>query len=187
MSEEQRVEIYGIISDELRTVEEEIPIRLILGAFDGDIWPHLNETARLRIENRLIRSIRDGRYRQRDDRCIGGAFGTWGQRYLQYFILKEEVLNTLCSKLRSSNVEEEKYVLKYFFSSLDRLASTIPPQLDRILIAKLKAGNTEFRDALDWGPWADDVWSVELREAHKAFEEKSKPDDSLDEDIPFRS
>jgi hypothetical protein len=115
LNEEERVQVYDVISEELKTFDDETTIRLIISSFDGEIWPYLNEAARLRIENRLVRSIREGRYDHTSGRCRGGALGTWSTGLFPYFLLKQEALHAVNDKLRSNNKEEEDYFFNTYF------------------------------------------------------------------------
>ncbi|NUM43091.1 MAG: TIGR02391 family protein [Anaerolineales bacterium] len=114
----------AVISDELKTVNQDKVIRVTLQILPERLWPRINEIARLRIENKLIRSIASGRYDNLSEKCIEGGFGTWGIRFLRYFSLKYELCKTFLDKLQKTQ-EEQNYVAKYFYSSLPKVIDSI--------------------------------------------------------------
>ena len=97
VSSAEKQEIYQAISDLLKQTSEDGIIRRIIQAF-VEIWPKLEESARLRIENKLIASIRDGKWDPDAKRCRSGGFGAWSPRIIRYFGLKDDVLYVLTKK-----------------------------------------------------------------------------------------
>lgn len=186
LSEDELRQVYEVISEELKTADDETTIRLIIGSFDGNVWPNIDEAARLRIENRLIRSVREGRYNSKQDTCRGGALGTWSTRLLPYFSLKQEFLRAVGDKLYSDSAEEEDYVFEYLFGSLKPLADPMPSQIESIFRAKLEKGNGRFYDAMIFDcPWDSKTLTPELSKAIDEFKEASESFEDFDDDIPF--
>ncbi len=85
--------------------------------FPPRLWPKIDEIARLRVENKLIHSIKEGRY-DADFNQTTSALGTWARDYAKYFTLKVELAESLAEKLGSQDIEAQNYVAKYFFSVL---------------------------------------------------------------------
>ena len=186
LSEEDLKQVYEVISDELRTVDDETTIRLIIASFDGSVWPNIDEAARLRIENRLIRAVREGRFNRKQNRFRGGALGTWSARLLPYFSLKQEFLLAIFDKLRSNSPEEEDYILHYLFRSLKPLASQMPSHIESIIRARLKKGDKRFYDAMIlMCPWDAKTYTLELAKAIEEFREAEASFTDFDDDIPF--
>lgn len=186
LTEEERKQVKDAISQELRTADDETTIRLIIGSFSGDIWPGIDEVVRLRIENRLVRSIREGRFDRKQSRCRGGALGTWGTRILPYFSLKQDVLRAIHDKLSSNSEEEEDYVFQYLFSYLKYLTDQMPPFLEYTFKRKLIAGDSRFYEALALNsPWGNLTWNAEFTEAYENFCAAESSNDDNPDDIPF--
>lgn len=186
LSDDELKQVYEVISEELRTAEDETTIRLVIGSFDGSIWPHIDEAARLRIENRLIRSVREGRYNRQQDSCRGGALGTWSTRLLSYFSLKNEFLRAVADKLRSESAEEEDYIFRYLFGNLKSLADPMPPHIESIIRTKLKKGSGRFHEAMIFScPWDTNTYTPELAKAIEEFQEAAQPFNAFEDDIPF--
>jgi uncharacterized protein (TIGR02391 family) len=189
LTDDERRQVHEVISEELTTADDEATMRLIIGSFESDIWPHLGEAPRLRIENKLIRSVREGRYVRLQKKCRGGAFGTWAGNLLPYFSLKKEFLYAVYNKLSSKIREEEDYVFQYIFDDLTPLADTMPPYFESEFLLKLKQGNVRFYDALNgFGcPWDQETWTPELTKAYDEFKaaENENAFQNFDDDIPF--
>lgn len=186
LSAEELTQVYEVISEELRTAEDETTIRLIIGSFDGSVWPHIDEAARLRIENRLIRAVREGRYNTKQNSCRGGALGTWATGLLPHFTLKQEFLRAVSDKLRSNSPEEEDYVFRYLFGSLRSLADSMPSTIESTIRARLQKGDGRFHDAMIFScPWDIKTYTPELTKAIDEFKEAQPSFNNLDDDIPF--
>lgn len=186
MSEDEKKQVHDVISEELKVVDDETTIRLIVASFRCKIWEHLNEVARLRIENRLIRSMREGRYDRTERRCRGGALGTWATSLFPVFLLKAEALHVLSDKLSSNVEEEEDYVFQYFFSQMHLLATPMPSAFDALFRRRLKAGSERFYEALAiQDSWGYDGWSADLKAAFVSFQVAQPTNEPEDDDIPF--
>lgn len=184
--EDERKQIDDVISEELKMADDENTIRQILGSFSGDVWPRLDEVARLRIENKLVRSIRDGRYDQKQQRCRSGGLATWAIRYLPNFLLKEEVLRAVSEKLRSNNTEEEDYVFAYLLPHLKAMSDQMPKSMELTFRTRLEAGNSRFHTALLVGePWDSKTWTDKLAKAYENFKAAEPANDQFSDDIPF--
>jgi hypothetical protein len=186
LTDDERRQVYEVLSEELKTADDEATIRVIIGSFDGDVWPHIDEAARLRVENRLVRSVREGRFNRHQGSCRGGALGTWSTRLLPHFSLKQEFLRAVWDKLRSGSDEEEDYIFQYLFASLKSLADPIPSYIESTIRTKLKQGNGRFHDAMFFScPWDSKTWTPELAKTVEEFKEAEKSFKDLDDDIPF--
>lgn len=186
LTEDELQQVNDVLSEELKTADDETTIRLIIGSFSEHIWPCLDEAARLRIENRLVRSIREGRYDRKQGRCRGGALCTWATGLFPYFLLKQEVLCAVDDKLGSNSDEEVDYVFQYLFAHLSSLSDQMPRVMERRFRNGLKAGDSRFYDALlIIPPWDSKTWTAELTTAYEEFKAAEPSDDSFFDDIPF--
>ena len=144
--------------------------------------------ARLRIENKLLSEIKKGRYDLTKRRCSSGALGTWAEGVAHHFVLKDELITTLLSKLESSDKAEQAYVFQFFFNAFPRLMDVPSPRYVQVMRAGLERGNTLFRDAVDlieWlGPDTNDPWLAPFLQDFQNFEENAQAVVTED-DIPF--
>ena len=188
LGEEEKTELYAVISDEWKTTDSELTISVVLQAFPAPFLKELAEVARLRIENKLIESISGGSYNRITNRCPSGAFGTWARGRCQDFLMKEDFVAVLLRKLDSDDPKEEDYVLHFFWKDLQELVTPPSGRLVGIIRKKLKEGNKRFYEALSPGmALGSREWSKPFTQAFGSFQEAEPPaefDDGGD-DIPF--
>jgi uncharacterized protein (TIGR02391 family) len=185
LSDDEKKQAYEILSEEMKAADDETTVRLVIGSFKPDVWSNLQEAPRLRVEHRLVRAMREGRYSRVERRCRGGALGTWATGHFGVFLLKKEALRALMDKLSSNVEEEEDYVFEYFFSHMKLLSPTMPSDLDSLLRCRLKSGNQRFHDALFFNdPWGDDNWTDDLKKAMESFQ-ANQPTNDPDDNMPF--
>jgi hypothetical protein len=182
--EDQEV-LLDAISNELRENSDESGLRSVLQLLAPALWPRLSEPARLRSENRIVNNLRDGRYSSAKGQCVGGALATWSTDFWPHFALKREILATLAEKVRSQDVQQLNYVVRFHFSSLETLAPKPPTALEKGVIAALKRGDDAVKEALDrlmlFGSWE---WSKDVSEALTSFQ-KADPFSDDSDDLPF--
>jgi len=107
LTEEESGELFHAVSTDLRESRDEDSLQCVLQALDPSYWSRIDETARLRTENRIIRNIRDGRHLRKSGKCQAGALATWSRDFWPNFTLKQELMQTLIEKLRSTSVESQ--------------------------------------------------------------------------------
>jgi uncharacterized protein (TIGR02391 family) len=182
-------EFCDAVSAELRQTMDDTVIAAMLQCLPAEFWPRLDELARLRVENRIVRDMGEGRYDLISNRCLGGAMARASKSVLGHFSLKSEALAALADKLRSRRRTEQDYVFTFFFSSLALLADKPTPALTLALLNGLKAGNDRFLHAINAsGLWSDQEWTPKLQEAIANFEAKVvrfDPEIDDDDEVPF--
>lgn len=116
LSEEQIEQFLSVVSDELKVTQHDIEIIITLTVIRPEFWPKIHEMARMRIENKLIQSIHQGRCWStgKTDRGLG----TWARRFLQHFTMRREVGNALLQKLQNADISHRRYVEKFFLPQL---------------------------------------------------------------------
>jgi len=115
--DDQIDDFLAVVSDDLRTTQQDVEVRLALQVLPERLWPRISEVARLRIENKLIQSIASGLYEWVQRKCTAGSLGTWAISFIRHFSLKNELYQTLVKKLRGSE-EDQNYVAKFFLWTL---------------------------------------------------------------------
>lgn len=185
MKDDEVQQVCDVLTDELGISETESRIRIILGSFPPLLWPRIGEVARLRIENKVIRSVRDGKQDMKSGRCRDGALGTWSTGIFPVMTLKSEMVRTITSKI-FSGAEDRAYVFRYLFNSLHNLSDTVPRQISSALCSRLKAGDTEVYEQLGFAPpWDEDKWPEDLKKAYSSFKASEPIKTFDDDDIPF--
>lgn len=129
-------EFLAVVSDELKVVQEEENIRLTLQLLPADHWPRISEVARIRVENMLIESIKEGQVLESGKMQVfysaegvpkSGAFGTWSISFIPYFTLVRQLGKVLDNKLADS-YDHRRYVVGHFMNALP-MVFTEPRQI----------------------------------------------------------
>lgn len=185
LSDDERSEYFAAISTELRETNEDSVVLTLLQALQPAHWLRIDELARIRIENRILKSVEDGRYDAQKRKCLAGAYATWATDFLQFFTLKDELAVVLVRKLRSSSRASQDYVFQFFFTHFDSLADKPPHALITVLTNGLKAGDVRFFHAIDSALlWKDKFWPNKLSEALHSFV-PAQPTIEDDDEVPF--
>jgi uncharacterized protein (TIGR02391 family) len=80
LNEEERGIFYKIVSEALESASSDAEFRAAIHIAQH-AWLRVSEIARLRTENRLIQSIREGEYDSFRGVCLKGSLGTWVGQY----------------------------------------------------------------------------------------------------------
>jgi len=145
----------------------------------SDHWPKCSEIARLRTENRLLKSLQEGKV-DSEGRVSKGWPGVRIREIHHAFSMNEDLHRILKSKLESYDSEQRAYVYKYFMPTFVWLEPTPSDATVRILTHRLKQQDSDSFRALNFISASDetDPWFVAFKEALETFEFK-------DDDIPF--
>lgn len=185
LKRDEKSQVYQLVSEELKNTNNNTTIRSIIQIFPFSYWPQFEESARLRTENKLINSIKDGRFNQMEKTYLGGHFGSWACRICKHFTLKDQLINTLLMKLESSDNYEQDYVLRFFFRHFPELMSSPTPRMKEVISKGLKDGDLRFYDEL--GTLfldCSESWNTAFSELYNNFVE-CEPEPTTEDDIPF--
>jgi uncharacterized protein (TIGR02391 family) len=188
LSSEETKQLVSVISEELEQVTEESEIRETIQVLPESFWLKLDETARIRTEHILIKSIESGQYDSVNGRCLSGALGAWCHTLIQQFLSRDIVLVQLLTKLASGDHLQEDYVFQFFFSRIFKLAEDNNYLRDYVVttvINGLKNGDIRFYNALR-GIMSSrrNIFAEKFKEAYDNFKEQelAGPDE---DDLPF--
>lgn len=185
LSEDDIKKIREVVTEDLKTCDAESTIRAVLGSFPSSFWPQIGEAARLRVENKIIRSVRDGRYDTSSEQCRSGALGTWSTHIFAVMTLKDEMIGTIASKIWSRSPEERAYVFQYLFNNLQDLSQIVPERIASALCSRLKAGDVDVHGQLGFlPPWDEVNWPEKLKDAYSSFKTAEQVK-GFDDEIPF--
>lgn len=190
-------ELLSIVSDEMRITQDEATIRRALQILPPKLWPRIHEVARLRIENKLIRSVESGKVNSSTRRATNGALGTWARDFVGYFSLRGEFYQVLRKKLVGTE-EEQSYIALFFWYVLPHTFSEPVNDWTRTIWVKAICeavsnpyGSSILREKLTDNFYRlPDNWRTQILEGLKPLEE-SDPEyyGSLagvsGDDIPF--
>lgn len=116
--EEQKQLIMKVFSNKLKNTTTDSEIIGIIRFINSNLWALLDDDCKLRIENRIIESVKKGYYK--DGRCENGVLGTWGNSLGQHFKLKFELASALI-ELLSPNWYTQNYVGQFYLPYLDSI------------------------------------------------------------------
>ena len=187
LEDEEKQQLYDVISEELKTTNDTDIMLTVIQAFPSE-WKKIHEVARIRVESKLIDSIKDGTYSISEDRCYDGSFGTWASNIFSQFTLKSEVLSAIVHNLRSTDRLKQDYVFRHFFQYLDVLFDKPSPGFIYVVKKAIEDGDKRFYDAVENNfMLSDDVWTKPFEKSIKEFKEVEPPFSPpiSDEEIPF--
>ena len=186
---EEQTQVLDLVSNEFKISDSESSIRTAIQVLRPECWSQISEVARLRVENKFISSVREGKYLNATGKCKGGAFGTWSTRLFPHFSSKSQMASAITSKLFSKDKSEQDYIFKFFF--LYQIHDLLP-QPTKYFVAQLKSalenGDKRFYDALEV-PF--DGFSSYFDAVKKEWDEfKERPQEepvqnSTEDDVPF--
>ena len=188
LSDIQMDQFLEVVSDELMSTAEHKVITTTFQMIPSNYWPRIKESARMRIENKLINSIKAGEAILNSDRLRGGALGTWAMGLIDYFTLTEDLKKVLKNKLEDTDVEDNFYVLKYFFNDLPKLFTDkttikkITEAMRRVVLAGDQSMKTRIVNFLLYSP---PEWYKEILETFKDLTDTENPELYLPDGTPF--
>lgn len=117
LSVDQIGQFTKVVSDELIVTRDDACVITTLQLLPPSLWLSLSEASRLRIESKLLRSIKEGEAYS-DSSRVTGALGTWAGDFLPHFSNKDELARVFAEKLEHSDLDERRYVLRFFMGVL---------------------------------------------------------------------
>lgn len=185
-SDSQLGSFLSVVSDEFKVTNDVASIRTTLQFLAPELWPRLNEVARLRIENKLITGIRNGKVLA--DGTTTEALATWARDFLKVFTLRADVATALYVKLMSDDADSRQYAAKFFFAELPKVATTDQEvtRMLRAIVRAVKGGDQHVRSELlrrvDDFP---EPWRRSLVESLADLTDKDNPARILSDGTPF--
>ncbi len=181
LNKDEKKQIFEIISDELKKTRSDKTVKYALIILPPNYWKEINETARLRIENKIIDSIKDGKHIE-GEKFSGGWLATWTKRFLKHFDLADELEGTIISKLDSDDRVQQDYIFRYFTDFLNTMLKKPTSRLIVVINNGLKNGDKRFYDIFKY---ESDAIKKPFKEQLEGFKETPLEEDFTDEDIPF--
>ncbi|MEX2492302.1 MAG: TIGR02391 family protein [Nitrospirales bacterium] len=187
LTSEEKEKAQTIISDELKTTNDDNSVRLTASCIPKSWWRKYDEVARLRAENKFIESLKSGSYSEKNNKFYSGALATWSKEILSEYTLIDDFLRVIRGKLRSNNLYEFQYGL-YFLPHIIEAIDDPDPFMVATLKKGLNEGNKSIYNILNWYADKKDKpkWHEKLNQDIDNFVEADKSfDNSVDDDIPF--
>jgi uncharacterized protein (TIGR02391 family) len=199
-NENEKNSFIQIISDDLMSTNVDQEFKFILSCLPPVLWNKIDKLAKLRTENKILKSIEEGKSYDKKS-ASDGWLATWCTPFIKEFELEENLYNIVLSKILSDDISQIKYCMKYLFSPIfskysdDDLFSFINNSKDPWEYSFVETLLDKFKEELGKGNilYFDYINNSRIRKYFKNelnnFKENSdiptiSPDDYEDE-IPF--
>lgn len=186
LDDEERDRALTIVESELLSTTDSTVIRLAIQMIPSEYWIRFDEAVRLRVENKLIKSVESGYYDEDNERCVRGGLGTWCSSLLPHLLSRRELASAILNKLASDDPGESDYAFKYLFDFLAELQPEPSPYAVLTLEQGLAIGDVRFKKALasamTFGP---EAWKQRLEVPYNNFVEEAETSLVSDDDVPF--
>lgn len=133
--EESRIsEFTDVVSEDLKRITEDSDVIQIITMLPNYIWPKITELARLRIENKMLRSLESGKtgwmridedFYDEPVEYVTGELGTYISNIIDHFTLKFELYAKVSRKM-SAGGDDLEYVSAFFLEHLPRILIEFP-------------------------------------------------------------
>ena len=148
LAEDQAKQYLAVAADEMSTITDEKEIRYNLHLLPPVLWSQLPDISRLRIENRVIRALREGESVK--GTAKRGALATWAREHFKHFSLRDQIEAVFSDKLASPSIPSRHYVVEFFFQQLPEviLHPYRVSQCIKIIATHVRDGDKVIRNAL---------------------------------------
>ncbi|MDP3468483.1 MAG: TIGR02391 family protein [Daejeonella sp.] len=146
LSENDKKEITSLASEELRFTDSLSKVVRCIALFK-DTWEELDEDARLRSENKLIKCIGRGEKSVTGNLNQDAVYATWLPQILKKSLLKSEIADAIYDAIESKDLDKQRLVLDtfgHYFDELEPLAFL--ESFDHLFEVELKNGNGVIYD-----------------------------------------
>ncbi|MBZ0291228.1 MAG: TIGR02391 family protein [Anaerolineae bacterium] len=169
----------SVVSDELKVISDDVELQRVFQILPKEYWFRIDESARLRIENKLLRCFKNATALENRQCNADGALLTWARDFIPFFSLNEQFGDVFLDKLKSHDIHNVRYAIVFFMHK----ASTIlvnPYQVSKFVDAlslKIQANNTLFHRALlNYEQYFPEEWCEKLAEKlENTFNEDGSP------------
>jgi len=190
---EQKHLIMKVFSNKLKNATTDSEIIGLIRFINSNLWALLDDDCKLRIENKIIESVKEGYYK--DGYCEKGALGTWGNSLGQHFKLKTELADALI-KLLTPNWYTQNYVGQFYLPYLDSIVEgkyRITKCCENLAYATLgnnaKILKSEFSNYFSSFPkeWRERYLEKALRykDRDKGYYDRLQKLRDVEDDLPF--
>lgn len=116
LSDKQLEQYMLVVGDELRIVSDQHILRYNLHILPPELWAKIPDVPRLRIENKIIKTVKEGKVPEQGKAI--GPLATWAPQHFRYFSAVDTLVETFYTKLATYDEDEVRYVLQYFLQWL---------------------------------------------------------------------
>ena len=180
-----------VVSSSLMKCKDDNNLRMYCHYFMKDTYAEIDKLAQLRIENMMLKSIKNGRVSYNLDEMgnevagcdYKGSLATWisDSEKLDLLSNKNEIIQELFYGLMSEDVEIENYVFEYFRGIVFNSSLELTQRQIKHIRSQLNSGDKRYSDALCWDmefeedncPWYG-LFKDEYTACKKIIEERNE-------------
>lgn len=147
LSKQEMQSFCRVVSKNLILCQDDMALRMYLHYFMVPTYQYIDRLARLRIEQMIKNSIKDGEFY--NGKCSEGSLAGWvREERFQLLGNKDQLRNLLFAKLEKGKAEED-YVLAYFTDVLFPEEFSFTDQQIKVINKKLIDGNKTYLDEIE--------------------------------------
>lgn len=195
---EELQEFYTILSQTLIDTTDNNAIHYILNAFPKGTWGHLDIIAKMRIENKLITLMTNGRLDAPNKGNDHTGPSEWITTIIPELTLSDDFINFICNTIAYGHHESERFIVKRILHNFPYIYDEPPELISRHVNRKLLQNDILYQDLVEW--WAigdlfddrpaNDPWRapfIHALEKGKLLAKKKKDEESSpsSSEIPF--
>ncbi len=115
LSDAERQNFFSIISEELKTENDETKIIYNLKIIPVGSWEKISKISRMRLENIVLHSFEEGGKDSYDEK---GVLATWAKQHFECFDEKEKINKIIMDKMTSKYIGYLSYLWDYFYETI---------------------------------------------------------------------
>ena len=175
-------QIYSVISEEMKSIDNDNMIENIMNSFDPSFWPNVQEVSRLRIEYRILSSLRVGECKSYT--LVKGRLGQLAATYLPYLSLKAQFIQQITWDLTYGTSGKEDYIKYHIIPAFSKSLPLIPDEISEAYKKGLLDDKKEIYSGLVHNSsWKEKVWSPSLLQEVENY--RARHPDCDEDEIPF--
>lgn len=140
LTEEQKSELIELVAEELRYTDDLTTITRCISFFKS-LWGQIEEDARLRAENKLIKSLENAEITAFGKLNSAAIYSTWITSIVKISLLKYEIAEKIFDLLDSGNQNKQRFAIDYFSPYFDELKDLLFTSYKDIFTKELTKGN----------------------------------------------
>ena len=180
-----------VVSSSLMKCKDDNDLRMYCHYFMKDTYAEIDKLAQLRIENMMLKSVKNGRVSYNLDEMGNevagcdhkGSLATWISDFEKLHLLsnKNEIIQELFNSLMSEDMKKENYIFEYFKNIVFDSSIDLTQRQITHIKNKLNSGDKRYSDALCWDmeveedncPWYG-LFKDEYAACKKIIEERNE-------------
>ena len=189
-------ELMAIMSKDLDTLSDDESINMVLRIIPGKSWQMAKRSSRMRIENKIIKSIKEGKQPYYEFEFLNpdgtlqnsGNLGKSAVYIIDQFTLKDELINAINGQLTSGNSERHRYIISNFLKYLPDLLED-PLSLKHCggaMKELIMVGDSRVkREVIEFLQTCPDDWLTVIKETFNDITDPNLPALRLRDGSPF--